>query len=491
MSPYPHSLGAFSLVSLSSFATDSTRSDPPTGSPVFDKVTPQSLSITLDSLERNIPTSNFTDRGNDKSSFSAIPVYSPKSKALPRLLAADSSYTLPTWSYNKATPSTLQISVLDRKLSTLSCLKKASSTKTVRTCISAPDPLNTKDDLKLGKDSDLASSLRKSRSLHTTEGSLFGALDHFSAFYILRAKPKRTSSSYASEDVWAFWTLRSTIEISLNIKYDEEKICDFLNDIDANGNETIYLALINRVLTVRSGDPRLLVASIIDVTDFLNYVTYEDMECQKTMKAKPQRPIPPSSNRRDSGGVSSGSAFGHSLHPVSSQTGNDASTAFSKANPSPFGQWFSNGITEDQTENQKLLGDHEDTVHMEDISQVAQQILKEISESLLSLYGEYFILARPQTGDSVYDMSHISPRLCESGEYITAHLFYTPQAVIDRIGELLADNERFSINIKWGLEGLDKRLYCVPLFGQRSRPWLCLLIDPTLPNLWPEENIAD
>ena len=54
------------------------------------------------------------------------------------------------------------------------------------------------------------------------------------------------------------------------------------------------------------------------------------------------------------------------------------------------------------------------------------------------------------------------------------------------------------MTIRWGVEGSDKRLYCVPMCGgggavgvggdeetdANGRCWLCVLVDGSVPNAW-------
>ncbi|KAI9869712.1 MAG: hypothetical protein M1830_005190, partial [Pleopsidium flavum] len=105
-------------------------------------------------------------------------------------------------------------------------------------------------------------------------------------------------------------------------------------------------------------------------------------------------------------------------------------------------------------------------------------------QTIKSLYKDYFVL-RPSTTDrGYYEISYISRSLFESGEHIDGHLTHTRPEIIEEIGRVLAKGNELAVQIRWGLKGVDKWMYCVPMFGPNLNCWICTLVDGDLPNLW-------
>ncbi|PGG97278.1 hypothetical protein AJ79_09264 [Helicocarpus griseus UAMH5409] len=120
-------------------------------------------------------------------------------------------------------------------------------------------------------------------------------------------------------------------------------------------------------------------------------------------------------------------------------------------------------------------------------SDIMQQLIERVAKKILVLYKDYFILSQSAKEPPFYQISHVSPNVSADTEYAPGHLNYTPQAVLHRISKLMERGKRFSVEIKWGNKGRDKRLYCTPVLSGQCRHWLCMLVDPVYPALWQEE----
>ena len=104
-------------------------------------------------------------------------------------------------------------------------------------------------------------------------------------------------------------------------------------------------------------------------------------------------------------------------------------------------------------------------------------------DDVQSLYKDYFCLSRSLVDSSFYEISLVSPSLQDSGEYLESHLKHTRADTIDDLARNLSSSERFSVKTKWGISGIDKWLYCTPVFGKKDS-WVCLLVNGDLPILW-------
>ena len=112
------------------------------------------------------------------------------------------------------------------------------------------------------------------------------------------------------------------------------------------------------------------------------------------------------------------------------------------------------------------------------------EVLEDFISSLQKLYSDFFLLARSPLDDKYYEICNVSPSVYASGEYMTGHLTHTSPNVVEELSERLGVGHRFRTTIRWGSQGVQKQLYCIPLFGQRSVIWICILIEMQMPVLW-------
>lgn len=115
-----------------------------------------------------------------------------------------------------------------------------------------------------------------------------------------------------------------------------------------------------------------------------------------------------------------------------------------------------------------------------------------LRHTLKSLYKDYFILTPPplSTSHGFYEIAYLSPSLFQSGEYKPCpdrgggQLTHTPPETIGRLGRSLAEGKEVAVEVKWGVEGAGKWLFCSPLFGPGLGCWICFLIDAGVGDVW-------
>lgn len=113
-----------------------------------------------------------------------------------------------------------------------------------------------------------------------------------------------------------------------------------------------------------------------------------------------------------------------------------------------------------------------------------EKVLGKFVESLQVLYSQYFLLACSPLKDEYYEICYVSPAVSASGDYVTGHLSHMPLGRIHEFGAHLAAGKRFRTSIRWGDQGIEKQVYCVPLIGQQPSPWICMLVDQETPIHW-------
>ena len=108
-----------------------------------------------------------------------------------------------------------------------------------------------------------------------------------------------------------------------------------------------------------------------------------------------------------------------------------------------------------------------------------------LTEAIKPFYSDFFILQRSLTGKRRYDISYLSQSLFDSRAQASDNpLKHTAPDTIKAFGRGLAGTEEIALRIRWGEKGVEKWLYCVPMFGPRLSCFLCFLLDGDLPNFW-------
>ncbi|KAK2813849.1 hypothetical protein FQN50_000250 [Emmonsiellopsis sp. PD_5] len=256
------------------------------------------------------------------------------------------------------------------------------------------------------------------------------SLAHFETFFIVQPTPQGDRVVYTSDNLWCGEDF-GIEDFFLHNERIPGQASNIVTEVDEDENEISRLMLFGGLPSI-GGRNRLLLVSVIDVTDFLDALTISDLEIEILMRQ---------------------------IHSRKSSRGGKTSA------------------NETRTVASSVDGE---------ISDLMQRLLKEATKQILTLYRDYFILSQSAKQPSFYEISHVSPNLYAAGEYGTVHLTRTPHAVMRQMGEMMSRGKRFSIDVKWGNSGRDQRLYCIPMLNLNSRRWLCMLVDPSHPPLWKE-----
>lgn len=112
------------------------------------------------------------------------------------------------------------------------------------------------------------------------------------------------------------------------------------------------------------------------------------------------------------------------------------------------------------------------------------EVLDSFMSELQQLYSNFFLLAKSPLDADFYEICNVSPSVYVSKDYVHGHLSHSSRNTITRLGEWLGGETAFDMDVRWGITGDVKRLYCIPLFGQRDLTWICILVDVKLGMLW-------
>ncbi|KAK2767942.1 hypothetical protein FQN53_006385 [Emmonsiellopsis sp. PD_33] len=258
------------------------------------------------------------------------------------------------------------------------------------------------------------------------------SLAHFETFFIVKPTPQGDRVLYTSDNLWRGEDFGME-DLFLHNERTPGQASNIITEVDEDENEISRLMLFGGLPSI-GGHNGLLLVSAVDVTDFLDALTINDLEIEILMRQ---------------------------IHSRKSSRGGRTSE------------------NEARTVASSVDGE---------ISDLMQRLLKEATKQILALYRDYFILSQSAKQPSFYEISHVSPNLYAAGEYVAVHLTHTPQAVMRQMGEMMSRGKRFSIEVKWGNSGRDQRLYCIPMLNLNSRRWLCILVDPNHPPLWKETH---
>lgn len=109
--------------------------------------------------------------------------------------------------------------------------------------------------------------------------------------------------------------------------------------------------------------------------------------------------------------------------------------------------------------------------------------LGEIVEDVKFFHRDAFVLC-PARGTQFWQISSASSTLSARSDDLNAGLSWTPPQTLQRLGAALSARASVTMEVLWGVEGVRKRLYCVPLYREEFACWLCFLVDATVPDLW-------
>ena len=115
---------------------------------------------------------------------------------------------------------------------------------------------------------------------------------------------------------------------------------------------------------------------------------------------------------------------------------------------------------------------------------IIDDVLDDFMRNLQRLYSNFFLLAKSPLDENFYEICNVSPSVLASKDYVEGHLSRTCTEDIEVLSARLSGEASFTMQVKWGRKGQDKQLYCVPLFGQSSLTWICILVDTDIGPLW-------
>ncbi|KAK5047495.1 hypothetical protein LTR84_006592 [Exophiala bonariae] len=327
-------------------------------------------------------------------------------------------------------------------------------------------------------------------------GSETGQLvEHFKSFCILDANALGFPVIATSQELRYIFNVGE--QFFLNNLECEGASMDIVTGRDAAGDPVTHLVLFTPLIIPSSGRSRFMLASLIDVTRFINDAAslpeLEKSSMSSTAESDLRSPLQHliGVDWNDSTyKLSSEDLLGGCLLP---QDRHDQ-----KLNSHHRDDIWLNLANEENRRHQGPImtstplsplsasknPGSSGASHASATSSNVDEVLDEFMSGLQELYSHFFLLAKSPLHDDYYEICNVSPMLHATKEYINGHLSHTDSGGIAELSLRLAQECPFDLDVKWGDRGHPKRLYCSPLYGQNSITWICFLVDDQIPALW-------
>jgi hypothetical protein len=348
-------------------------------------------------------------------------------------------------------------------------------------------------------------SARSNASIHSVK--------HFGSFCILDTFVSGCPVTATSEDLRYVFHIGD--QFVLNMQECEETSIDVVTGSSPDGDEVIHLVLFSPLLSPSTGMSRFMLAALINVTHFVHEASQlPDLDTTSDESSSEDEIVSPAITPPQS----AWSTRSYELLPEDLLGGcsvtaepekspvNNHCPSLRRQKPSPIAikresediwlalareerleqdcQFWASSLTGESPGHNTPQSLRTGSIEVSKSTTTVDKVLDEFISSLQQLYSKSFLLARSPLDDKYYEICSVSPAVYASGEYVSGHLTHTAPEVIEGMSESLGAGTPFRITVRWGSHGIEKRLYCVPLCGQNSMTWICVLVDLHMPVLW-------
>lgn len=338
---------------------------------------------------------------------------------------------------------------------------------------------------------------------------------HFASFCIIDIKAPGCPVSAVSDDLRYIYDIRD--RFVLNAQECSELSMDLSVGRDPDGNEVTYVLLFSPLVAPDTETTRFILVSAIDVSGYVRYAASLETNSKPqdnctSPTSFTERPKRKRKSTRSWIDERTDQLADELLHGCSIKDDPEHDTI------KPYNRWQTSRSTSSDFDGEDIwtaIADEEGLIFDKALisskpiyttskpmssqkqNQTAESadpkitlnyadevVLGKFIESLQMLYSQYFLLACSPLNDQFYEICYVSPSLYARGEYVSGHLSRMPLHNIRGFGAQLAAGRRFRRDVRWGNEGIEKQLYCVPLTGRQPPPWICMLVDKDTPIHW-------
>ncbi|OAP56073.1 hypothetical protein AYL99_09252 [Fonsecaea erecta] len=320
-------------------------------------------------------------------------------------------------------------------------------------------------------------------------------VEHFKSFCILDTAVAGLPVIATSKE------LRYIFEVGehffLNNRECEGASMDIVTGQDAAGDPVTHLVLFTPLIIPSSGRSRFMLACLIDVTQFINdTASLPELDHEhdtSTIESEVQTPV---QDRKDlswtgrSYKLSAEDLLGGCMLP-----GDREKAMRPPEKDEPSEDIWLNLANEERSRRSSKRNASSSTPkinqvarsnasHTSTASSTVDEVLDEFMGDLQELYSDFFLLGKSPLDDTCFEICNVSPLLYSTREYINGHLSHTGAQQMAELSVSLAGDTPFNMHVKWGPQGLDKRMYCSPMYSANSITWICFLVDYRMPLMW-------
>jgi len=319
-------------------------------------------------------------------------------------------------------------------------------------------------------------------------------VEHFRSFCILDTNAPGFPVIATSQELRYIFNIGE--QFFLNSLECEGASMDIVTGKDAAGDPITHLVLFTPLIIPSSGRSRFMLASLIDVTRFINdAASLPELEkasntstIESDLRSPLQDPIRPDWNedtyKLSSEDLLGGCVLPQDRHDVKPKSHARDDIWLNLANEERSSRTSTTSSTPHPLLNASRHPGSSSASQTSAASSNVDDVLDEFMSGLQELYSDFFLLGKSPLDDTYYEICNVSPMLFETKDYIHGHLSHTEPEGIAELSLRLAQEVPFDLHVKWGDRGQPKRLYCSPLYGQNSTTWICFLVDHQIPALW-------
>ena len=368
-------------------------------------------------------------------------------------------------------------------------------------------------------DRNRTSTSRGGRQIATSSGASISSIKHFGSFCVLDTYAPGCPVAATSEDLKYVFDVGE--HFFLNNQECTDASMDIVTGFDAAGNEVTHLVLFSPLISPSSGRSRFLLAALIDVTYFIkDAATVPELDTISEEESVMDEAIATPVYRQSDPMFRNLAPGKHARYELScedllggcciGENQTSASPSITDRGIVPgmgmYSDMMKGGLTsnfddiwtdlarEEMAQNRKkspsTASSHSTPKSTPPLSSRSSNtskvddVLDSFMSELQQLYSDFFLLAKSPLDAGFYEICNVSPSVYVSKDYVHGHLSHSSPDTITRLSEHLAGDTAFDMDVRWGIQGGAKQMYCIPLFGQRDLTWACILVDMQLGLLW-------
>ena len=341
----------------------------------------------------------------------------------------------------------------------------------------------------------MANGSAPSTPYRTPDQSGVKLVEHFKSFCILDTAAPGCPVVATSRELCYIFEIGE--QFVLNNSECEGASMDIVTGLDAAGDSVTHLVLFTPLIIPSSGRSRFMLACLVDVTKFINDAASLPELDQEADSSTIESELPtPLQERRirewqsASNKLSADDLLGGCMLPadrkptgrLSPNTGVWEDIWLNLANEEKSKRSVSQSTARSNPKinhTPKSIQSYGSTS-----SSAVDDVLDDFMGDLQELYSEFFLLGKSPLDEACFEICNVSPVVFQSKDYINGHLSRTDQRQMAELSESLARGSPFHLLVKWGVQGVDKRLYCSPMYTATSITWICFLVDHRMPLYW-------